>query len=144
VCKRLLIGVLAATLAAGPAGAAQGKAHLTSTNGKVLVNKGDGFIPPSSGMLLNAGDKIFVGHEASAAIRYVADDCQVAVSAHRVVTIEVLSPCQNKTVQVQPAADLPEEAVAEVPAFNPALLLIPIGVGVGLCIAFCDGDGDSP
>ena len=137
------IAALAAALAASPARAAEGKAQLASINGKVLVNQGAGFVQSSRGMLLNTGNQIFVGLEASAVITYVADNCQVTVPAGRVVTIEVLSPCQNKTVQVQPAADLPQEAQAAVPEFNPLLLLVPVAGGIILCVTvICDDDDD--
>jgi hypothetical protein len=139
VCKNVCIGVLAAVLTAGPASATEGTARLTSTEGKVLVNQGAGFLPASGGMSINVGDKIFVGREASASITYVADNCQVAAPAGRVLTVRVLSPCQDKTVQIQPAADLPQEAQAAVPAAFPwPLLLIP----AVLCVAFCFEDDD--
>jgi hypothetical protein len=143
--KSFWIGVLAAALAASPASAAEGKAQLISSNGKVLVNQGDGFVQPSTGMLLNTGSRIFVGHEASAEITYVADNCQVVVPADRVVTIEVLSPCQNKTVQIHPAADidLPPEAVAAEPNLLPLVAILGAGAIIGgLCIAdvICDDD----
>jgi hypothetical protein len=143
VSRSVGIGAVVAILAVTPVSAAnfEGKAQLTSTNGKVLVNQGTGFVQPPRGMFLRTGDKIFVGHKASAAITYVEDQCQIAVPANRVVAIEVLSPCQSKAVRIQPTADLPETAQAEViePAFPwPLLLAIP----VGLCIAFCFDDDD--
>src|SRR5688572_24241415 len=138
--KSVWIGALAAALAASPASAAEGKAQLTSISGKVLVNQGAGFVSPSRGMALDTGHKIFVGHEASAVVTYKADNCQVSVPGDRVITIEVLSPCQNKSVQIQPAADLPQEAQAAVPAAFPwPLLLIP---PIILCVAFCFEDDD--
>ena len=159
VCKSFCIGVLAAALSVNPVFAAQGiapasatqdkspasladsKAQLSSINGKVLVNQGAGFLQPSPGVFLNTGDKIFVGHEASAVITYVADDCQVVVNADRVTTIEVLSPCQKEGLQIQPAADLPipEEAQAHVAAFPWPLLLVPPIVA---CVIFCFKDDD--
>jgi hypothetical protein len=142
--KSFWIVALAAALAASPASAAEGKAQLISSNGKVLVNQGDGFVQPSTGMLLNTGSRIFVGHEASAKITYVADNCQIVVPADRVVTIEVLSPCQNKALQIQPAADLPQQAEAYVPeAFPwPVLLVIPAAAIVA-CVALDCFDGDN-
>jgi hypothetical protein len=146
LCKHFSIGVLFAVLAAAPVSAAkiEGKAQLNSINGKVLVNQGTGFLKPSSGMSLKIGDKIFVGHEASAVITYVADKCQVQVPANRVVAIEVLSPCQNKAVQIHPAADLPipPEAQAYVPPRFPWEVVGLVVIGGGACILLCDFDDD--
>src|SRR5688500_5951128 len=109
VSKSLITGILATALATIPASAATGQAQLTSTNGKVLVNQGTGFVQPTGRVFLKTGDRIFVGHKASAMVTYLSDNCRVSVPADRVVTIQILSPCQDKAVQIQPAADLPEE-----------------------------------
>lgn len=132
-------GVIAAALAISPASAAEGQAQLISTNGKVLINQGAGFVQPSDSMSLNAGDKIFVGHEASAVITYVADSCQVAVPADRVTTIEILSPCQKNAIQIQPAADLPQNVQAYEPEF-PVLPVVVIGGGIIACAILCFND----
>jgi hypothetical protein len=135
----VLVSAVAALVAASPVSAAEGSAQLISISGKVLVNQGTGFVPPSPGMMLDTGQKVFVGHEASAVITYKADDCQVTVPGNRVVTIEVLSPCQNKSVQIQPAADLPEQAQAYAPAFPWPLLIIPPVIA---CAILCFNDDD--
>jgi hypothetical protein len=104
----------------------------------VLVNQGTGFIPATESMHLKLGDKVFVGPEASASINYTADNCVIAAPAGRVLTVNLLSPCQDKTVQIKPAADMPQ---AYAPVVTPPWWLL-LAVPVGLCIAFCFDDDD--
>jgi hypothetical protein len=145
VSKRFLSGALATILAVTPALAADGQAKLTAATGRVLVNQGDGFHPAATGKLLNTGDSIFIGDESAATIVYATDNCQVVANAPRVLTIGTLSPCQTKTVQIEPAADLPQEPEAQ--AYVPGGFAVPVGLivaagVVGACIAFCDEIGD--
>jgi hypothetical protein len=142
VSKSLYISVLAATLAASPASAAEGNAQLTSISGKVLVNLGAGFVQPTRGMDLKSGDRIFVGQDASALITYVGDNCQVTVPADRVATVDILSPCQNKTVQIQPTADMPRDVQAYEPEFPILPVVAILGAGVIACVIACDFDDD--
>jgi len=141
-------GVLAAALATGPASATEAqltsakadeaKAQITSITGKVFVNQGAGFVPASGSMALKLGDKVFIGPEASASITYLADNCKIIAPAG-VHSVNLLSPCQDKKVEIQPAADLPEQAQAYVAPVPWWLLGI---IPVGLCIAFCFEDDD--
>src|SRR5688572_11821399 len=124
--RMILWSVLALALATSPASATESeaqlvsaknageaKAQITLAKGKVLVNQGAGFVPVAGSESLKLGDKIFVGPEASASITYLADNCIVAAPAGRLLTVDVLSPCQDKSVRIQPAADLPQELPPE-------------------------------
>src|SRR5688572_20355409 len=108
-------GVLAVALAASSASATESeaqlanakslvetKAQITSAIGKVLVNQGAGFVPVSGSESLKLGDKIFIGPEASASITYLADNCKIAAPAGRLLTVNVLSPCQDNQFRFSP------------------------------------------
>jgi hypothetical protein len=122
--KRTLSCALAALMVtASVASAAQSVAVVQNVGGKVLVNKGKGFVPVTGSMQLGAGDTLMIGNKGSATLAYA--DCQIDLSKPAVVTISAKACDGVKKadgVFVTPTADMP---VAAAPAFPlPALLLL--------------------
>jgi hypothetical protein len=68
-------------------------AEIISSNGKVLVNRGNGFHPAESFAALSAGDTIMVGREASAVIGYSFGGCSATLSPGSVTTVPAKAPC---------------------------------------------------
>ena len=71
-------------------GSAQAKAALADVEGNVLVNSGTGYRVPVTATL-NTGDRIMVGSNASATIRF-DDGCTVPLSSG-LITVGSKSPC---------------------------------------------------
>jgi hypothetical protein len=92
--KKLFVGALATVLAASTAHSAVHVAQLGDVQGKVLVNRGEGFAPASGMIALNAGDKVMVGKDGSATLAYAGADCSVSLAPATVVTIGEIAPCQ--------------------------------------------------
>jgi hypothetical protein len=67
-------------------------AVISSSAGKVLVNKGKGFAPASGMLALNVGDTVMVGKGASAVISY-NEGCSVNAAASSLVTVSETAPC---------------------------------------------------
>jgi hypothetical protein len=131
--KRILSCALAALMvSASVAAAAQSVAVVQNVGGKVLVNKGKGFVPVTSSMKLGAGDTLMIGNKSSATLSYA--DCSIDLSKPAVVTVSAKA-CDGvqKTadgVFVTPTADVPEAAAV----FPWPLLLIGGGVIVTTAI----------
>lgn len=109
-----LVGmVLAASMALGLSGtafAASGVASLTSSEGKVLLNAGEGFVPVSGPVALNVGDKIMLGKDGFVTVAF--KDCAVSLDKPTVFTVTKEAPCTKGRlaaleagVFVTPAAD---------------------------------------
>lgn len=92
--KRFLIPALVAlSVAATHAFAAVPVAQVGKTSGKVLVNQGKGFVALVEGSALFAGDKVFVGKDATASISYSAANCTVDVAPASVMQVQATAPC---------------------------------------------------
>jgi hypothetical protein len=116
---------------------AQGSvAVISSSAGKVLVNKGKGFAPASGMLSLNVGDSVMVGKGSSAVISY-NEGCSVNAAASSVLTVSETAPCAAGQamltadgVFVDAAADLdPTVAVPFLPL--PLLLVGTVAVAAG-------------
>ncbi len=132
--KRIISGALAVLMvSASVAAAAQSVAVVQNVGGKVLVNKGKGFVPVTSSMKLGAGDTLMIGNKSSATLTYA--DCSIDLSKPAVVTVtEKACDGVRKSadgVFVTPTADVPD---AEVAAFPWPILLIGGGVLVTTAI----------
>lgn len=67
-------------------------AQVTSFQGKVLVNQGQGFSLVTNGLTLKPGDKILISKKSSAVVAY-ANGCQVSISEPTVLTLAKTAPC---------------------------------------------------
>ena len=87
--KRTFLVVLSTVLLfCGPAFAAT----VDSVKGKVLINRGDGFQPATSGTNANAGDLLMANAGGSAKLIYPGG-CQVSIIPGRVVSVGKQPPC---------------------------------------------------
>jgi hypothetical protein len=80
-------------------------ATITDHSGKVLINKGKGFVPAAGTVSLNDGDKVMVGENSFAVVSYA--DCAVSISSPTVMSITKIAPCGGSTGDfaiVQPVA----------------------------------------
>jgi hypothetical protein len=73
--------------------AAPGAARISDIDGKVLVNRGEGFELLRQSVSLKVGDRIFVKKGGSATVRYLASDCEVMLSELSMTTIDEKGPC---------------------------------------------------
>ncbi|MDE2445265.1 MAG: hypothetical protein KGO94_03740 [Alphaproteobacteria bacterium] len=150
---RVVSGVLVASLlSATVVQAAVSVAELGSIQGKVLVNKGEGFVALTNGTELNAGDRVMVGKDSAATIAY-ANGCAVSVNAAQVVTVAKTAPCKaGASVSVvgsnlvAPVADVPG-GYAPAAGLGAALPLLLIGGGaavVGGILILNNNNGGTP
>jgi hypothetical protein len=75
-------------------------ATLTETEGKVLVNQGEEFVPATEGMRLKPGDRIMAQNNGEAEIKF-DDECKSEVDENTIVTIPEKSPCAGGVLLVQ-------------------------------------------
>lgn len=68
-------------------------AELVKLEGKVSVNRGDGFEPAKQGMVLKVGDQVLVGKESAASLVYAEPGCVFEVPEASVVTVSDVGPC---------------------------------------------------
>ncbi len=106
-------------------------AILSSTTGKVLVNKGQGFVPADGMVSLRVGDTVMVGEGSFASVSYKTG-CTVDVKASSIVVVTKKAPCSTSqalttsdSAFVVPAADLdPNMGAAAAPVLPLSLLLL--------------------
>lgn len=95
-------------------------ASVSDFSGKVMVNKGDGFVPLVSGVSLNVGDKVLVGENSFAVLAY--EECAVSLSKPSVTSVAKDAPCN--------AGALPDEAAVVTPAaYTGTGLAAPVIIG---------------
>ena len=97
--KRLSV-LIAASLLAVPAFAAESVATLSSQEGTVLVNQGEEFITAADNQSLKAGDRVMLMEGASAEITFT-DGCALPLVAGSLVDIPAVSPCAGGLAKVQ-------------------------------------------
>ncbi|MFO0991293.1 MAG: hypothetical protein U1E67_05120 [Hyphomicrobiales bacterium] len=68
-------------------------AELVQLEGKVSVNRGDGFEPAKQGMVLKPGDQVLVGKESAASLVYAEPGCVFDIAEASVVTVSDVGPC---------------------------------------------------
>jgi hypothetical protein len=116
-------------------------AEIISANGKVLVNRGDGFHPAESFASLSAGDTIMVGNESGAVMVYSGGGCSVTLSAGSVTTVPAKAPCARGE-QVAMV-----DGMVITPTFGGdstlLLILAVILIGAGIFV-LADNDNDNP
>jgi hypothetical protein len=123
--KRICAIVAASALMVSTSFAAN-VAVVGDVSGKVLVNKGEGFLPVSGTLELNAGDRVMVGQDSFATLTYA--NCAVSLSSPSVVAVTEKPNCDVVT----PTAD-----------FAPAAFPLPIILGavvVGTVVTYIATD----
>jgi type 1 fimbria pilin len=90
--------------------AANSVAVVGDVSGKVMVNKGKGFVPVVGSFSLNVGDRVMVGDNSFATVSF--SECAVSYSKPTVFVIADLAPCaagksnvDESSVIVTPTAD---------------------------------------
>jgi hypothetical protein len=79
---------------AGGVEAASPVAQLSNVEGKVYVNKGNGFTPVKGTVELSKGDRIMVGEKGAASIGYYLAGCDVMLTSSSMTTISEKAPCK--------------------------------------------------
>ncbi len=84
-------------------------AELVKLEGKVSVNRGDGFEPGKQGMVLKAGDQVLVGDESAASLVYADPGCVFEIPETSVTTVSDTAPCVSgqTTALGEPALAIP-------------------------------------
>jgi hypothetical protein len=95
--------LVAACCSAAVASSALPTAQFSDIKGKVLVNKGQGFVPATLAMTLKSGDRVLVGEDSSAMLAYEA--CAVVLDKPAVTKITDTAACATVPA-VQPVADV--------------------------------------
>ncbi len=127
--KRVISAALAVLMVSSSlAFAAQSVAVVQGVGGKVLVNKGEGFVPVLDVMQLSVGDALMVGEDSTATVAF--GECSVVLSKPTVMTVSEQAPCAGADgVFVTPTADVTEVAA---PLPWPLLALLGGAAGVGV------------
>ncbi|MBW8312203.1 MAG: hypothetical protein K0M64_09235 [Rhizobium sp.] len=92
--------LVAASLLAGSAFAADSVATLSAQEGTVLVNQGEEFTTAAEAQALRAGDRVMLMEGASATITF-ADGCALPLVAGSLVEMPAQSPCAGAVVTMQ-------------------------------------------
>lgn len=82
---------------AGGVEAASPVAQLSNVEGKVYVNKGNGFTPVKGTVELSKGDRIMVGEKGAASIGYYLAGCDVMLTSSSMTTISEKAPCKGSS-----------------------------------------------
>lgn len=87
---------------AGGVEAASPVAQLSNVEGKVYVNKGNGFRPVKGTVELSKGDRIMVGEKGAASVGYYLAGCDVMLTSSSMTTISDKAPCKgSKSMSTQ-------------------------------------------
>lgn len=93
--RGFLVSVVVSVVLAVPALAAGPMGQLKDIDGKVYVNRGEGFVPARDITELFQGDRVMVGEGGSATVNYYLADCDVMLSASSMTTIAAKAPCKG-------------------------------------------------
>ena len=72
-------------------------AQVTSVQGKVLLNQGDGFQTVEKMTTVDVGDQLLVSKDASVSLNYASADCATTFVDPSLVTVSSAVPCANQT-----------------------------------------------
>ena len=149
-----LVGVIGAGYGTAHADGTS-QANLSTVNGMVLVNQGQGFRPAVPGQVLRTGDRVIVTTHGGARLTYVGG-CSVSLAPGSMATIGSLAPCK---VGLRQAGIVSGQADGTPPARDPppdtpfglspgTLALLTLGVftvgAAGLSGAFESSESTSP
>jgi hypothetical protein len=70
-------------------------AEISAVDGKVLLNRGEGFVVATAKTRLSVGDQVMVGEQSSAELTYGTAGCTVTVSAGSLLRIAAEPPCKK-------------------------------------------------
>jgi hypothetical protein len=75
-------------------------ASLAQINGKVLVDKGKGFVTAKSGMALGAKDRVITLNDSSAAVVY-SNGCMNKLKSNSLLTLDKELGCNKQSLSIQ-------------------------------------------
>lgn len=135
-----MVGALALVIATVAQAESASVATLTQVTGKVMVNKGKGYVAAKSGMSLGDNDRLITLDGSSAAVIY-SDGCTSNVKANSVLAVSKALGCKAEVLSVQGNNITPAvryAAVGDIPPPPPPLVVTPLLTGpviVGSIIA---------
>lgn len=170
--RRLTLSVLAFSLGAGSAFAAQPApvATLTDVSGTVLVDSGKGFVPAQGDVSLSSGDRVLISRESAAKIAYTGSkDCSQTLTTRGVTKVSASCPAgtsgvvgsvttkknEKKTVGSAPiiqGGGMPASTAAAAAGVGPfglpagavaAGVIGTVGLGTVIAVAASDSGGSS-
>lgn len=137
--------LVAASLLAGSALAADSVATLSAQEGTVLVNQGEEFTTAADAQALKAGDRVMLMEGASATLTF-ADGCAMPLVAGTLVELPAQSPCAGAVVSVQQVgptmAQAPGDKKYTVTTSTGATYVV-FGLAAALMVAEASGDNYS-
>ena len=138
----MLSVVAACAFLAGGAEAASPVAQLTNIEGKVYVNKGNGFTPVKGTVELSKGDRVMVGEKGAASIGYYLAGCDVMLTSSSMTTISAKAPCKGGAAM--PTQGLVSDSGGSVGGIGPLVPVVGVATmtGLGLSIAL-SGDNNN-
>ncbi len=142
--KHTLAAALAGLMFAGAASvataqdAAAGLATLSKAEGKVMVDKGEGFTSATANIKLNQGDRVITLGGSNAEIVF-ADGCRAQLKPNNMMTISAEQGCKAAIAQVSPAAAGAGTA-AGTPASQYVGPLVAAGIVIGVAASWDDSD----
>lgn len=95
-----MVCALALVIATGAQAELASVATLTQVTGKVMVNKGKGYVAAKSGMSLGDNDRLITLDGSSAAVVY-GDGCSSNVKANSVLSVSKVLGCKAEALSVQ-------------------------------------------
>ena len=94
--KFVFLLLMVFSLAVRPALSAEPIAQVTSVQGKVLLNQGDGFQTVEKMATIDVGDQLLVSKDASVSLEYASADCASTFKDPALVTVSSSVPCANQ------------------------------------------------
>ena len=125
--KKITVAMLSLAMLSSTVLAGNVAATISDFSGKVLINKGEGFVPASGLVSLNAGDKVMVGVNSFAVVSFA--DCAVSLSAPTVMSVTREAPCAAGS-----AGAAVIQPVAAAPVFPVPLLIVGVAGLAGFAV----------
>ncbi len=130
--KKLYGAVLSLVLMTSSVLAGNGAATISDFSGKVLINKGKGFVPAVGVTSLGAGDKVLVGENSFAVLSYA--ECAVSISSPTVISITKTAPCIGGAEDVAIVQPVAGSVGAPPPTIPVPLIVLGVAGAAGVAI----------
>ncbi|MDE2445947.1 MAG: hypothetical protein KGO94_07195 [Alphaproteobacteria bacterium] len=130
--KTIMYTTVALAVLANSANAAGSIAQISELYGKVLVGQGKGYLKPRNGMMLQTGDKIYIGQNSSVTVVY-SDNCTVNYTAPAVINVANREDIQCQSTAPIQQIQAPPQSLPTVPA--PAVDMLPLALGGAAVLA---------
>jgi hypothetical protein len=111
-------------------------ATLNKAEGKVMVDKGTGFVSATANTPLNQGDRVITLGGSGAEVVF-ADGCKAQLKENHMMVISAEQGCKAAIAKVTPAA---AGAAAGTPASQIVAPLVAAGIVIGVVASWDDSD----